>query len=47
MITKAELETRVSQKTGKEYTVLVLYFKNGYTKTVFLEQAEIYMLKGQ
>ena len=47
MITKAELEKRVSNKTGKEYECLVLYFKNGYTKTVFLTEAELYMLKGQ
>lgn len=42
---KGRLEKKVS-KAGKEYFVLIIKFPNGYEKTVFLEQAEIYMLNG-
>lgn len=42
---KARHEQRVSTKTGKEYTVIVITFANGYQKLVFLDSAEIYMLK--
>ena len=38
------LEKKVSKKTGNEYIVLVITFPNGYEKTIFLEEAELYML---
>lgn len=33
-----------TSKAGKEYTVLEVMFPNGYTKLVFLEKAEEYMV---
>lgn len=44
MTVKVELVTRKSKKTGNTYTALELQFENGYTKLVFLDNAEIYML---
>ena len=41
---KGKLEQRHSDKTGKDYVVLVITFANGYTKVVFLDEAEKYML---
>lgn len=46
MTFKGRLEKRVSKKTGNEYVVLVLTFPNGYEKVIFLEEAELYMIKG-
>lgn len=42
---KGKLEKRVS-KNGNEYVVLVVTFPNGYEKIVFLEDAELFILKG-
>lgn len=39
------LEERVSKKTGNKYTALIVKFPNGYKKQVFLEYAELFMLK--
>lgn len=44
MVEKTRLETRTS-KNGNEYQVLVLVFKNGYEKQVFLDKSEIFMIK--
>ena len=41
---KAVLETKISSKTNKEYKVLNLTFSNGYTKTIFLDNSETFML---
>lgn len=41
---KATLETRTSQK-GNEYQVLVIKLTDSYEKLVFLEKAEIELLK--
>lgn len=46
MDVRCELVTKESKKTGKEFTVLELTFTNGYTKWVFLDQAEQYMFMG-
>ena len=45
MVKDVRLETKVSQKTGKEYRVLIIRFINGYEKQVFLEKAEEYMIE--
>lgn len=37
---KGTLETRTSQKSGKEYECLVLKLAPGYEKLVFLDKAE-------
>lgn len=44
MDVRCELVTKKSKKTGNDFTVLELTFPNGYTKWVFLDQAELYML---
>lgn len=36
---------KVSKKTGNPYTVLEIVFPNGYTKTVFLDDAEKFLVK--
>lgn len=41
---KCSLETRVSNK-GKEYTCLVIYLTDTYKKIVFLENAELELVK--
>lgn len=41
---KATLETRTSQK-GNEYQVLVVHLTDTYEKSVFLEKAELELLK--
>lgn len=46
MDVRCELVTKKSKKTGKEFNVLELTFPNGYTKWVFLDQAEQYLLMG-
>lgn len=45
MVKNVRLETKTSQKTGKEYKVLIITFINGYEKQVFLEKAEEYMIE--
>lgn len=45
MDVKATLETRVSQKKGTDYQVLVIKLTDNYEKLVFLEPAEIELLK--
>lgn len=42
---EATLETRVSSKSKKEYQVVILKLTDNYEKPVFLEQAEIELLK--
>lgn len=39
------LETRISKKKGTEYQVLVIKLTDTYEKLVFLEPAEIELLK--
>ena len=41
---KAELVERVSQK-GNKYICIVLYLTDTYTKQVFLDSAELELLK--
>ena len=43
---KGSLKTGVSQR-GNEYTYLELRFDKDYTKRVFLDQAELVLLKKQ
>lgn len=45
MDVKATLETRKSQKSGKEYQVIVVKLTDNYDKIVFLEKSEIELLK--
>ena len=42
---KASLETRVSQKSGNPYECVVIKLTPDYEKTVFLDQAELALLK--
>ena len=42
---KATLETRVSQKSGNSYQCVVIKLTNDYEKVVFLDQAELALLK--
>ncbi len=41
----ARLEKRVSQKNGKEYIVLVIPLTDTYEKIVFLDKAELELIK--
>lgn len=41
----ATLETRVSKKTGKTYQCLVIKLTDTYEKVVFLDNAEIELIK--
>lgn len=43
LVTK--IEKRVSSKTGKDYYVLCVKFTPTYEKTIFLDKAEIELLK--
>lgn len=38
-----EVVEKISNKTGKPYTVLEVTFPNGYKKTVFLDEAEKFL----
>lgn len=42
---RATLETRVSKKTGKAYQCLVIKLTDTYEKVVFLDTAEIELIK--
>lgn len=42
---RATLETRVSKKTGKCYHCLVIKLTDTYEKVVFLDTAEIELIK--
>lgn len=42
---RATLETRVSKKTGKPYQCLVVKLTDTYEKVVFLDIAEIELIK--
>lgn len=42
---RATFETRVSKKTGKPYQCLVIKLTDTYQKVVFLDAAEIELLK--
>lgn len=40
-----KIEERLSEKTGKKYYVLVVKVTETYEKTVFLDKAEVELLK--
>lgn len=42
---KAELRKGVSQKTGKEYFVIEIELSKDYKKVVFLDNAEVALIK--
>lgn len=42
---KCTLETRTSEKTGREYRVLVIKLTDTYEKLVFLDNAELELLR--
>ena len=42
---KATLETRVSKKSGKPYQCLVIKLTDTYEKVVFLDNAEVELIK--
>ena len=42
---RATLETRVSKKTGNAYQCLVIKLTDTYEKVVFLDTAEIELIK--
>lgn len=42
---RATLETRVSKKSGKTYQVLVIKLTDSYQKLVFLDNAEVELIK--
>lgn len=41
----ATLETRVSKKSGKTYQCIVIKLTNTYEKIVFLDNAEVELIK--
>ena len=42
---RATLETRVSKKSGKTYRCIVIKLTDTYEKVVFLDNAEIELIK--
>lgn len=42
---RATLETRISKKTGKTYQCLVIKLTDSYEKVVFLDNAEVELIK--
>lgn len=42
---RATLETRVSKKSGKTYQCIVIKLTDSYEKVVFLDNAEIELIK--
>ncbi len=42
---RATLETRVSKKTGKTYQCIVIKLTDTYEKVVFLDNAEVELIK--
>lgn len=42
---RATLETRISKKSGKPYQCLVIKLTANYEKVVFLDNAEVELLK--
>ena len=42
---KCTLETRHSEKSGKDYQVIVIKLTDTYEKVVFLEQSELELVK--
>jgi hypothetical protein len=42
---RATLETRLSKKTGKTYQCLVIKLTDSFEKVVFLDTAEIELIK--
>lgn len=42
---KATLETRVSKKSGKPYQCIVIKLTDTYEKIVFLDNAEVELIK--
>lgn len=42
---RATLETRVSKKSGKSYQCLVIKLTDTYEKIVFLDNAEVELIK--
>lgn len=45
MDVKTTLEERISKKTGNPYTVLVIHLTDSCKKQVFLEDAELELIK--
>lgn len=45
MNVSAKLEHRVSEKSGKPYTCVVIKLTDSYEKLVFLDKAELELLK--
>lgn len=43
-IKQVVIETRMSQKSQKEYYVLILEFKNGYKHESFLNNEQLFIL---
>lgn len=43
-LVKVAKEIRTSQKTGRQYQVLVIYFKNGYIMETFLTTEQQFIL---
>ena len=39
------LKESVSKKTGNPYTCLEIEFPNGYVKSVFMDNSELFMMK--
>lgn len=42
---RATLETRVSKKSGKTYQCIVIKLTDSYEKVVFLDNAEVELIK--
>lgn len=42
---KSTLETRHSEKSGKDYQVIVIKLTDNYEKVVFLENSELELVK--
>lgn len=42
---RATLETRISKKSGKPYQCLVIKLTDTYEKVIFLDNAEVELLK--
>lgn len=43
-ISSIKIETRKSQKSNKDYSVLTLLFKNGYKHETFLNNEQLFIL---
>lgn len=45
MTIQAEVKTGISKKNGKEYTMIEIPLAEGYNKVVFLDKAELALIK--